>query len=78
MHLDECADIISQRLEFFNLALYFRMEFLAVNPLGTVPVLVTADGHKEIGIVDIRKYLIDKHGDKQIFRGKCRHCLILV
>jgi len=47
----------------------FKMEFLAVNPLGTVPVLVTADGHKEIGIVDIRKYLMDKHGDKQIFRG---------
>ncbi len=49
------------------------MEFLTVNALGTVPVLVTADGHKEIGIVDIRKYLMDKHGDKQIFRGKCRH-----
>ncbi len=49
------------------------MEFLAVNPLGTVPVLVAEDGHKEIGIVDIRKYLLDKYGDKQIFRGKCCH-----
>ncbi len=66
------ADILSD-LEFFNLALYLRMEFLRVNPLGTVPVLVTEDGDKEIGIVNIRKYLMDKHGDKQIFRGKCCH-----
>ena len=50
------------------------MEFLAVNPLGTVPVLVTEDGNKEIGIVNVRNYLMEKYGDKQIFRGKFSTC----
>ena len=50
------------------------MEFLAVNSLGTVPVLVTEDGNKEIGIVNVRNYLMEKYGDQQIFRGKFSNC----
>ena len=45
-----------------------------MNPLGTVPVLVTEDGNKEIGIVNVRNYLMEKYGDKQIFRGKFSNC----
>ncbi len=49
----------------------FRPEFLAVNPLGTLPLLVTEDGPIQ-GIKAIRKYFQTRPdlSDHPIFKGR--------
>jgi hypothetical protein len=51
---------------------YFSADFLAVNPIGTVPVLITDDDGPMTGIKAIRKYLATRPGlaDHDIFKGK--------
>lgn len=48
----------------------FKMEFLELSPLGTVPVLVKADtNQKHIGTVNIRNYLMQTYSEHPVCRG---------